>query len=364
MGRPSFYLRLGLHAGRSERHSLVLPPISQHPRCQKESFVKAILIEKPGDESCMQLGEAPAPEMRSGSIRIRVAASAVNRADLLQRQGFYPPPPGASNILGLECAGEVIEVADDARGFAVGDRAMALLAGGGYAEEVVVSAGSAMKIPERLSFEQAAAFPEVFLTVFLNVFQLAGLREGNAALVHGGGSGIGTAFIQLVKEAGATCIVTAGSEDKCKRCLELGADVAVNYREGDFVAEAKAATGGNGVDVILDSIGGSYLAQNLDALAIGGRLVLIGLMGGAKAEIPLGMVLAKRLQVLGSTLRARPDAEKAQIVSGLMGRFGEALEAGRIGPIVDRVLPLDQAAEAHRLIKASEHFGKVVLSVA
>jgi NADPH:quinone reductase-like Zn-dependent oxidoreductase len=197
----------------------------------------------------------------------------------------------------------------------------------------------------------------------LNVFQLAGLKAGDTALVHGGGSGIGTAFIQLVKEAGAKCIITAGSEEKCKRCLELGADVAVNYREGDFVAEAKAATGGAGVDVILDSIGGSYLAQNLDALATGGRLVLIGLMGGAKAEIPLGMVLAKRLQVLGSTLRARPDAEKAAIVAGLLEQFGAALDAGTIGPIVDRVMPLAEAGEAHRVIKASEHFGKVVLSV-
>jgi putative PIG3 family NAD(P)H quinone oxidoreductase len=325
--------------------------------------VKAIVIEQPGDESCMNLGEANAPEMRPGAIRIRVAACAVNRADLLQRQGFYPPPPGASDILGLECAGEVVEVASDVTNFAVGDRAMALLAGGGYSEDVVVSAGSAMKVPERLSYEQAAAVPEVFLTVFLNVFQLAGLKAGDTALVHGGGSGIGTAFIQLVKEAGAKCIITAGSEEKCKRCLELGADVAVNYREGDFVAEAKAATGGAGVDVILDSIGGSYLAQNLDALATGGRLVLIGLMGGAKAEIPLGMVLAKRLQVLGSTLRARPDAEKAAIVAGLLEQFGAALDAGTIGPIVDRVMPLAEAGEAHRVIKASEHFGKVVLSV-
>lgn len=325
--------------------------------------MKAIVIEQPGDESCMNLGEANAPEMRPGAIRIRVAACAVNRADLLQRQGFYPPPPGASDILGLECAGEVVEVASDVTNFAVGDRAMALLAGGGYSEDVVVSAGSAMKVPERLSYEQAAAVPEVFLTVFLNVFQLAGLKAGDTALVHGGGSGIGTAFIQLVKEAGAKCIITAGSEEKCKRCLELGADVAVNYREGDFVAEAKAATGGAGVDVILDSIGGSYLAQNLDALATGGRLVLIGLMGGAKAEIPLGMVLAKRLQVLGSTLRARPDAEKAAIVAGLLEQFGAALDAGTIGPIVDRVMPLAEAGEAHRVIKASEHFGKVVLSV-
>ncbi|MCP5043422.1 MAG: NAD(P)H-quinone oxidoreductase [bacterium] len=325
--------------------------------------MRAILIESPGDETCMKLGQAPAPEMRDGCIRIRVAAAAVNRADLLQRQGLYPPPPGAPEILGLECAGEVIEVASDVSAFGVGDRAMALLAGGGYAEEVVVHAGSAMKVPDRLSIEEAAAFPEVFLTVFLNVFQLAALPGDGAALVHGGGSGIGTAFIQLVKAAGATSIVTAGSDEKCKRCLDLGADVAVNYREGDFVAEAKAATGGKGVDVILDSIGGPYLEKNLSSLAVGGRLVLIGLMGGAKAEVNLGALLTKRLQVLGSTLRARPESQKAELVRGLLDRFGAALDSGEIGPVVDRVLPLQEAGEAHRIVKASEHFGKVVLSL-
>lgn len=311
----------------------------------------------------MKLAEVDAPAMRPGCLRIRVVAAAVNRADLLQRQGLYPPPPGASEILGLECAGEVIEVADGVEQFAVGDRAMALLAGGGYAEEVVVAAGSAMRVPERLSFNQAAAFPEVFLTVFLNVFQLARLQRGGSALVHGGGSGIGTAFIQLVKAVGATCVVTAGSDEKCKRCLDLGADVAVNYRTGDFVSAARDATDGAGVDVILDSIGGSYLEQNLGSLAIGGRLVLIGLMGGAKAEISLGQLMLKRLQLLGSTLRGRTDAEKAGIVEGLMEQFAAALESGEIGPVVDRVLPLEQAPEAHRVIKASEHFGKVVLSV-
>lgn len=240
---------------------------------------------------------------------------------------------------------------------------MALLAGGGYAQEVVVDAGSAMPVPERLSLEEAAALPEVFLTVFLNVFQLGGLAEGGAALVHGGGSGIGTAAIQLVREAGATIVVTAGSDEKCTRCTELGANVAVNYREGDFVAAAKEATGGKGVGVVLDSIGAPYLEKNLAALATGGRLVLIGLMGGAKAELPMGVLLTRRLQVIGSTLRARPAAEKAAIVSGFLDRFGPALQAGRIGPAVDRVLPLDAAPEAHRAMKASEHFGKIVLRV-
>lgn len=312
----------------------------------------------------MQYGEAEAPLMQPGCVRIGVAAAAVNRADLLQRQGMYPPPPGASEILGLECAGEVIEVAGDVSGYKIGDRVMALLAGGGYAEQVVVSAGSVMRVPERFSLQEAAAFPEVFLTVFLNVFQLAKLSDGGSALVHGGGSGIGTAFIQLVKAAGATCVVTAGSDEKCARCLELGADVAVNYRTGDFVSAAREATGGEGVEVILDSIGAPYLEQNLESLAVGGRLVLIGLMGGARAEIPLGAVLMKRLQILGSTLRARPEAEKASIVEGLMERFSGLLEDGTIAPVVDRVIPIEQVADAHRIMKASEHFGKIVLSVA
>jgi putative PIG3 family NAD(P)H quinone oxidoreductase len=325
--------------------------------------VKAISIDKSGDETKLVLGEAPSPDMRPECLRIRVAGAAVNRGDLVQVAGHYPPPPGASEILGLECAGEVVEVADGVTAFAPGDRVMALIPGGGYAEEVVVHAGSVMRVPERLTLNEAAAFPEVFLTVYLNVFMLGNLPDDGAALVHGGGSGIGTAFIQLVKAAGATCIVTAGSEDKCKRCLDLGADVAVNYREGDFVAACKEATGGAGVDVILDSIGGRYLDQNLQSLAVGGRLMLIGLMGGARGELNLGAMLMRRLQILGSTLRARPEAEKAEIVRGFLGRFGDALENGQIGPVVDRVLPLSEAGEAHRVMAASEHFGKLVLAI-
>jgi putative PIG3 family NAD(P)H quinone oxidoreductase len=326
--------------------------------------MRAIIVEEPGDETQMRVGEAPAPAMAPDSLRIRTVATAVNRADLLQRQGLYPPPPGASEILGLECAGEVVEVADGVEGWRVGDRAMALLAGGGYAEEVVVHAGSAMRIPERFGTEEAAAIPEVFLTVFLDVFQLGELGESGSALIHGGGSGIGTAAIQLLKAAGATAVVTAGSEEKCRRCRELGADVAVNYRSGDFVAEARDATGGRGVDLVLDSIGAPYLEKNLAALATGGRLVLIGLMGGARAEMNLAGVLTRRLHVIGSTLRARPAEEKAAIVSGFLERFGAALERGEIGPVVDRVLSLEEAGEAHRLMKASEHFGKIVLRVA
>jgi putative PIG3 family NAD(P)H quinone oxidoreductase len=326
--------------------------------------MRAIIVDEPGDETRMRVGDVPAPALAPDSLRIRVAATAVNRADLLQRQGLYPPPPGASDILGLECAGEIVEVAGGVSGWRVGDRAMALLAGGGYAEEVVVHAGSAMRIPEHLGTEAAAAIPEVFLTVFLNVFQLGGLPEGGVALVHGGGSGIGTAAIQLLKAAGAAIVVTAGSDEKCARCRELGADVAVNYHSGDFVAEVKQATGGRGVDVVLDSIGAPYLEKNLAALATGGRLILIGLMGGAKADVNLGSLLMRRLHVIGSTLRARPVEEKATTVSDFLARFGGALETGRIGPCVDRVLPLDRVGEAHRLMKASEHFGKIVLRVA
>ncbi len=326
--------------------------------------MRAVLVDEPGDETQLRVGDAPAPELGPGELGIRVAATAVNRADLLQRQGLYPPPPGASEIIGLECAGEVAEVGSAVTGWSPGDRVMALLAGGGYAEEVVVDAGSCLPVPERLSLEQAAAVPEVFLTVFLNVFQLAALPDGGALLVHGGGSGVGTAAIQLAKAAGARVVTTAGSDAKCARCLELGADAAVNYREGDFVEAVREVTEGQGVDVVLDHIGATYLANNLKSLRTGGRLVLIGLMGGAKAEINLGLLLARRLSVIGSTLRTRSAAEKAAIVAGFGERFGEALASGAIAPVVDRILPLEQVGDAHRAVKASEHFGKVVLRIA
>jgi len=325
--------------------------------------MKAVLIDHPGDETVLRVGEAPEPALGAGELRLAVAATAVNRADLLQRQGHYPPPPGASPILGLECAGTVLAVGDGVAGWKVGDRAMALLAGGGHAEQVVVHAGSAMHVPERLSLEDAAAVPEVFLTAFLNLFELGALQAGAAALIHGGGSGVGTASIQLGKAAGAQVLVTAGSAEKCARCVELGADVAINYRSEEFPARVREATDGRGVDVVLDSIGAPYLAGNLASLALGGRLILIGLMGGAKVEANLAMLLAKRLQVIGSTLRTRPAAEKAAIVAAFERRFGADLASGRVRPIVDRVLPLDRIAEAHRSMKASEHFGKIVLRV-
>jgi tumor protein p53-inducible protein 3 len=325
--------------------------------------MKAIVFDSPGAEDVLKIGDAPSPSLGANDLRIRVRATAVNRADLLQRQGMYPPPPGASAILGLECAGEVAEVGPAVVGWKVGDRAMALLAGGGYAEEAVVDSGSAMRVPAALSFEEAGALPEVFLTAFLNLFVLGGVKSGGAALVHGGGSGVGTAAIRLLTEAGVRSIVTAGSAEKCQRCRDLGAAVAINYHDGDFATKVREATDGRGVDVVLDHIGGKYLAGNLDCLAVDGRLVIIGLVGGAKAEINLAMLLMRRLQVIGSTLRTRSAADKADIVARFLEHFGAALTAGRIKPVIDRVLPLAQAAEAHRIVQSSAHFGKVVLRV-
>lgn len=326
--------------------------------------MKAIVFDQPGDESVLHMGDVERPKLGAQDIRIRVHGTAVNRADLLQRMGLYPPPAGASSILGLECAGEVIEVGSEVSAWGVGDRAMALLAGGGYAEEAVVHAGSAMRVPPALSFEEAGALPEVYLTAFLNIFLLGGVESGGSVLVHGGGSGVGTAAIQLCREAGVRILVTAGSEEKCQQCRKLGADLAINYRSGDFSVAVKEATGGAGVDVVLDCIGAKYLSSNLSVLSNDGRLVIIGLMGGVKTEINLAALLTRRLQVIGSTLRTRSAEDKASIVKAFLERFGEALEGGRLRPVIYRVLPLERAADAHRLVQSSEHFGKVALKTA
>ncbi|MGH7779871.1 MAG: NAD(P)H-quinone oxidoreductase [Candidatus Binataceae bacterium] len=323
--------------------------------------MKAILIDRPGDESVLKLGEAPDPAPKDDEILIRVRCAGLNRADLMQRQGFYPPPPGASEILGLECAGEVVAAGKNANGWKIGDRAMALLPGGGYAGLAVAHAGSAMKIPASLSDEEAAGIPEVYLTAFLNLFEIAAVKTGDNVLIHGGGSGVGTASIQLLREAKARSIVTAGSDAKCEQCLKFGADVAINYKRGSFVPAVKAASSGRGADVILDSIGASYFSQNLEALAQGGRLVLIGLMTGTKSEIDLAAVLRRHLRVIGSTLRTRPAAEKAAIVAAFLARFGDALTAGRLRPPIYKTLPASEASAAHRMMQASEHFGKIIL---
>jgi len=326
--------------------------------------MRAIVFEQPGGEDVLQLGEVAAPQPGDEEILIRVVTTAVNRADLLQRQGFYPPPPGASPLLGLECAGEVAAVGARARGWQLGDRVMALLPGGGYAEMATVHSGSAMPIPAGMSYEEAGAFPEVFLTAFLNVFLLGAPPPEATVLVHGGGSGVGTATLALCREAGLAVIATAGSDAKCARCVELGARAAINYNSSDFVAEVKTLTDGQGVAVVLDCIGAKYLARNLDCLGMDGRLVLIGMMGGTRTEIDLAHLLLKRIHLIGSTLRSRSVADKADIVSRFRERFSAAVAAGRVRPVVDRVLPLAQAGEAHRLMKASEHFGKIVLRVA
>jgi len=324
--------------------------------------MKAVLVEKPGDENVLKIGEVAEPAIKPDEILIRVRAAGVNRADIMQRQGFYPPPPGASEIIGMECAGEVIAVGVAvAPGWKIGDRAMALIPGGGYAEKAAVHYGSAMKIPAALSFEEAAGIPEVFLTVFLNFFMLAGIKRGETGLIHGGGSGIGTASIPLLKAAGVRVIVTAGSDQKCEQCRKLGADVAINYKSGPFAAAVKATTDGRGVDVILDSIGGAYLAGNIESLAQGGRLVLIGLMNGTRAELDLAAVLRRHLKIFGSTLRMRPAAEKAQIVAAFLEQFGAALEAGRLRPPIYKVVSAVDAPMAHRMMQASEHFGKIIL---
>jgi len=323
--------------------------------------MKAVIVEKPGDENALKIGEVAEPAIKSDEILIRVRAAGLNRADILQRQGFYPPPPGASEIIGLECAGEVLAVGAAAIGWKIGDRAMALLPGGGYADKAAVHHGSAMKIPAALSFEEAAGIPEVFLTAFLNFFMLAGIKRGETALIHGGGSGVGTASILLLKEAAVRVIVTAGADEKCEQCRKLGADVAINYKRGPFAPAVKTATEGRGVDVILDSIGGAYLAGNIESLAQGGRLVLIGLMNGTRAELDLAAVLRRHLKIFGSTLRTRPSAEKAQIVAAFLERFGAALEAGRLRPPIYKALAAADAPTAHRMMQASEHFGKIIL---
>jgi putative PIG3 family NAD(P)H quinone oxidoreductase len=330
-----------------------------------EGAMRAIVTREPGDETVLILGEAPPPALGPDDVRIRVRATAVNRADLLQRQGMYPPPPGASPILGLECAGEVAEVGPNVHGIRPGQRVMALLAGGGYAEEVCVHHGSVLPVPEAMSDEEAGAFPEVFLTAFSNLFmpRLGALGPGETALVHGGGGGVGTAAILLLREEGHRCFVTAGSADKAARCEALGATAAIDYRREDFAARIQELTDGRGVDVVLDHIGARYLSQNLSSLAVGGRLVEIGLMGGAQAELNLAIMLLRRLTVIGSTLRTRAVEEKATIVRTFRERFGHSLAAGRLRPVIHAVLPLADAAEAHRLIKSSEHFGKIVLRV-
>jgi putative PIG3 family NAD(P)H quinone oxidoreductase len=328
--------------------------------------MRAVTISEPGGPDVLGWGEAPDPVCGPGEVLIDVAATAVNRADLLQRQGFYPPPPGASEILGLECSGVISEVGEGVTGWAVGDEVCALLSGGGYAERVAVPAGQVLPKPSGVELATAAALPEVTCTVWSNVFLLAGLRRGDTFLVHGGSSGIGTMAIQLGVRAGARVFTTAGSEAKLDFCRELGAEVLINYRDEDFAERVAEETGGAGVDVILDIIGAKYLASNVRSLATGGRLVSIGMQGGTKAELDMGLLMRKRAAVLATTLRARPatgPGGKAEIVAAVRHDVWPDVERGVIRPIVDRRLPMARAAEAHRVMEDSQHIGKVLLLV-
>lgn len=326
--------------------------------------MKAIIVDAPGDEDVLQLREVDAPRLSDDSVRIAIAATAVNRADLLQRRGMYPPPPGASEIIGLECAGTISEVGAGVARWHVGDRVMALLPGGGYAEEAIAHEGSVMPVPESLSDEEAAAFPEAFLTAYLNIFQLGHARRGESVLIHGGGSGVGTAGIALCRLREMKIFATVGSQEKAARLRELGVAHTINYKTSDFADEIARLTAQRGVDVILDHIGGAYFARNLASLARDGRLVIIGSMGGVRgSEIDVSSVLERRLSIIGSTLRSRSNEFKKELVAAFLEQFGEELRAGLLRPIIDRVFPLASAAEAHRLMKSSEHFGKIVLRV-
>jgi putative PIG3 family NAD(P)H quinone oxidoreductase len=325
--------------------------------------MQAVVFDEPGDEDVLRVTEVPSPDLGEGEVRIAIAGAGVNRADLLQRRGLYPPPPGGSEIIGLECAGTLIEIGVGIDDLAVGDRVMALLAGGGYATETVARSVCVMRTPQNFTDLEAAGFPEVFITAFLNLFLIGGLESGATTLVHGGSGGVGTAAIQLAKRADARILVTAGSEDRCRACLELGADGAFNYQQDDFWAAILDATDGHGVDVVLDCIGGAYLDRHLDAMAPNGRLVVIGLQGGAHAELDLSRLMRKRLTITGSTLRARPVEEKGRIIAAFVRRFGPDLVTGAIRPVIDRVMPLEEVPKAHRLLAAGEIFGKLVLEM-
>jgi putative PIG3 family NAD(P)H quinone oxidoreductase len=326
--------------------------------------MRAITIAEPGGPEQLVWSVVPDPAAGPGEVLIEVAATAVNRADILQRQGFYAPPPGASPYPGLECSGRIIEVGAGVTGFVLGDEVCALLAGGGYAQRVAVPAGQVVPLPENVSLLDAGGLMETVCTVWSNVFMIAGLTAGETLLVHGGSSGIGTTAIQIASRLGARVIVTAGSEAKLQACRDLGAEVAVNYRDEDFVEQVRQATDGHGADVILDNMGAAYLDRNVQALAVKGRLVIIGLQGGIKGEVNLSTLLAKRASVTATTLRARPPREKAEIVAAARDGVWPLIEAGRFRVVVDRVLPVEEAPQAHRIVEESGHVGKVLLDVA
>jgi putative PIG3 family NAD(P)H quinone oxidoreductase len=321
----------------------------------------AVVISEPGGPEVLQWTEVEDPRPGPGEVLIEVAAAGVNRADMMQRQGLYPPPPGAPPYPGLECSGTVAALGEGVTQWHIGDEVCALLSGGGYAEQVAVPAGQLLPIPKSTTLIEAGGLPETLCTVYANVFIGARLAVGETLLIHGGGSGIGTMAIQLAKHFGARVAVTAGSESKLDACRELGADITINYREDDFVESLMEATDGHGADVILDIIGASYLARNIAALAPDGRIANIGMQQGRKAELDFGALMAKRGAITSTSLRARPSSQKASIVAAVAENVWPVVDSGVIRPVIDTELPMMDAAEAHRIMTASSHMGKIVL---
>jgi putative PIG3 family NAD(P)H quinone oxidoreductase len=323
--------------------------------------VKAAIARVPGGPEVLEYVDVPDAVAGPGEILVAVAATAANRADLLQRQGHYPPPPGASEIIGLECSGTVAALGEGVTGFDVGDEVCALLAGGGYATLVAVPAGQVMPLPEGIDLVTAAALPEVAATVWSNLMMVAGLRAGDNLLVHGGAGGIGTFAIQLGHALGARVLTTGGTPEKLAFCRSLGADVTIDYHEQDFVEAVRDATDGHGADVVLDNMGASYLARNVDVLAEGGRLVVIGMQGGRKAELDLSALMRKRGAVISTALRGRPTGEKATICAAVVEHVWPLVADGTIRPIIEQTVPLAEAATAHELMESGSHTGKIVL---
>lgn len=330
---------------------------------QLPSMMSVIEVATPGGPEQMRLGERPVPKPGEGEVLVRVAAAGVNRPDVLQRRGAYPPPPGASDVLGLEIAGEVVLLGAGVRGLALGERVTALVPGGGYAGYAVAAAPLCLEIPEGLSVLEAAALPETYFTVWTNLFERGGCKAGDTVLIHGGTSGIGTTAIQLAVAFGARVFASAGSEAKARACERLGAVRGIDYRQEDFVEVLRRETDGRGADVILDMVAGEYVGRNLDAAAVDGRVVTIGLQGGARADLDMGLLMRKRLTLTGSTLRPRTVAQKALIADGLRTHVWPLLRAGKVRPIVFATFPLAEAAAAHRLMESSTHVGKIVLNV-
>ncbi|HBZ05467.1 MAG TPA: NAD(P)H-quinone oxidoreductase [Massilia sp.] len=325
--------------------------------------MRAIEITQPGKPEVLQPCERPLPELKAGEVLIRVHAAGINRPDVLQRMGHYPVPPGASDLPGLEVAGEIVDGELGDSGFKKGDMVCALVQGGGYAEYCAAPLAQCLPVPEGLSAVEAASLPETFFTVWTNVFDRAGLSDGETLLVQGGTSGIGVTAIQLATALGHRVFATAGSDEKCRACEELGAERGINYRSEDFVAVVKNLTGGKGVDVVLDMVAGDYVAREIDCLADDGRIALIALLGGAKANVDLGQVLRRRLSISGSTLRPRPVAFKGAIAQELREQVWPLFAQGKIKPVIYKTFPLAQAAEAHALMESSTHVGKIVLQV-